>query len=515
MNRMFRLIWNGHVKTWVAAPETARGKSAGTSRLSKGTKASLQRLVVDASVPPSHDGRVLKRLTRPFLLSARGVAVSLLVASSVDANAADPVALFNDGVDGSCYPIYDSVTPPEIFYGSKCQANLGNTGSAASVGLGNGLNLVSNSQGLFLNGGLEVFGTGVAPGQPAAYIHGGLSLFSNGTTSGTANKLIGVAAGNLNANSTDAVNGSQLYGVANSTANALGGGSTVNANGTISAPSYVVGGSTFGNVGNALTNLDGRVTQNTTDIANVTNQINSGTIGLVQQATPTGTVTVAKGTGGTAVDFTGTAGTRTLSGVSAGAVNANSTDAVNGSQLYATNQAIANINNQVADAVSYDSSAHDSVTLGGAGSTNPVKLGNVAAGIVSITSTDAVDGMQLYGTAQSIANVIGGGTTVDASGKLVNTQFTVNGRQYSTVEQAIQAAAASDSTDPLAVHYDTNPDGTPNLGSVTLGGQGATTRHADQRRGRREPVRRGELRPVERSRRQGRQARRPGEQSRT
>ncbi|WP_425273764.1 hypothetical protein, partial [Paraburkholderia unamae] len=50
----------------------------------------------------------------------------------------------------------------------------------------------------------------------------------------------------------------------------------------------------------------------------------------------------------------------------------------------------------------YDSSAHDTVTLGGAGATTAVKLTNVAAGDLSASSTDAVNGAQLYATNQSI-----------------------------------------------------------------------------------------------------------------
>ena len=102
---------------------------------------------------------------------------------------------------------------------------------------------------------------------------------------GTAgNRVVtGVAAGAVNAKSVDAVNGSQLYANAASTAAALGGGSTVNADGTISAPTYNVGGTTVNNVGDAITNLDGRTTQNTTDITNLSNNINNGSVGLVQQ----------------------------------------------------------------------------------------------------------------------------------------------------------------------------------------------------------------------------------------
>ena len=52
--------------------------------------------------------------------------------------------------------------------------------------------------------------------------------------------------------------------------------------------------------------------------------------------------------------------------------------------------------------VKYDSVDKTSVTLGGKGSKTPVKLTNVAAGELSATSTDAVNGSQLYATNQKV-----------------------------------------------------------------------------------------------------------------
>ncbi|WP_321923327.1 YadA family autotransporter adhesin [Paraburkholderia guartelaensis] len=228
------------------------------------------------------------------------------------------------------------------------------------------------------------------------------SVTLGGVDATTPVALHNVAAGEVSATSLDAVNGSQLYSLASSTADSFGGGSTVNSDGSISAPTYLIGGDTFNNVGGALTNLDGRVTQNTTDITNLTNNINNGTIGLVRQATPTSTVTVAKDTGGTTVDFTGTAGTRVLTGVSNGAVNESSVDAVNGSQLYAVSQSITNISSQLADAVMYDSSAHDAITLGGSGSTTQVSIHNLADGVAD---SDAVNVGQMNAALASVTNI--------------------------------------------------------------------------------------------------------------
>src|SRR5262249_8225195 len=152
---------------------------------------------------------------------------------------------------------------------------------------------------------------------------------------------------------------------------ALGGGSTYNpATGSVTAPSYTIGGTTYNNVGSALTALTG--TSTTAGIkyfhANSTGP-DSNPIGVDSVAIRTGatannkndvalgansSTTAAVGTStvnvnGTNYNVAGTApvGTvsvgsanneRTITNVAAGQVSASSTDAVNGSELFATNQ---------------------------------------------------------------------------------------------------------------------------------------------------------------------------------
>jgi len=163
-------------------------------------------------------------------------------------------------------------------------------------------------------------------------------------------QIINVAAGTAD---TDVVNVSQLKGTAQSVATALGGSASVNADGTVKAPEYTVadiangGNKTVNNVGDALgqlnantTNLDGRVTTNEGDIIDIRNQLGSGSIGLVQQDATSRDITVAAGTDGGRVDFTGTAGARKLAGVAEGELSSTSKEAVNGSQLFATNERV-------------------------------------------------------------------------------------------------------------------------------------------------------------------------------
>ncbi|KVL37852.1 ESPR-type extended signal peptide-containing protein [Burkholderia sp. MSMB1835] len=149
---------------------------------------------------------------------------------------------------------------------------------------------------------------------------------------------------------TDAVNVGQLKGVAD----AIGAGAGVNADGSISAPSFTVGDGNggkqkFDNVGDVVTNLDGRVTTNESDIAKLADQIGSGTTGLVQQAAAGANITVGANTDGAAVNFAGTTGERKLTGVANGDITAGSTDAVTGGQLFATNRDVAKNASDIAD----------------------------------------------------------------------------------------------------------------------------------------------------------------------
>ncbi|MEC9525365.1 YadA-like family protein [Escherichia marmotae] len=134
--------------------------------------------------------------------------------------------------------------------------------------------------------------------------------------SGSASQITNVAAGAVDATSSDAVNGSQLYTMSNSVADALGGGSTVNTDGSISAPSYTIANADYDNVGDALDAID-----STLDDA------------LLWDAT-------AGNNGAFNASHNGSASV--ITNVADGLVDANSNDAVNGSQLYATNMMINN-----------------------------------------------------------------------------------------------------------------------------------------------------------------------------
>ena len=85
---------------------------------------------------------------------------------------------------------------------------------------------------------------------------GTVQLTNAGLNNGN-NKILRVAKGDINDTSTDAVNGSQLYAVADSVTNHLGGGATFDSvTGTITAPTYTVNNVDTNNVGAAITELD-------------------------------------------------------------------------------------------------------------------------------------------------------------------------------------------------------------------------------------------------------------------
>ncbi|MDN7935022.1 YadA-like family protein [Burkholderia metallica] len=225
-----------------------------------------------------------------------------------------------------------------------------------------------------------------------------------------ARKLTGVDAGAVTASSTDAVNGSQLHGVSDSVASAIGGGSVVNADGSISAPSFTVGDGSGGtttvtSVGGAITNLDGRVTTNEGDIASLADQIGNGTVGLVQQAGAGANITVGANTDGAAVDFTGTAGARKLTGVDAGAVTASSTDAVNGSQLHGVSDSVASAigGGSVVNPDGSISAPSFTVGDGSGGTTTVHSVGDAVTNLDGRVTTNE-------GAVASLADQIGSGT---------------------------------------------------------------------------------------------------------
>ncbi|WP_185642826.1 YadA-like family protein, partial [Burkholderia sp. Bp9140] len=144
----------------------------------------------------------------------------------------------------------------------------------------------------------------------------------------------------------------------------------------------------------------------------------------------------------------------------------------------------ANVQQNVADAIALGANSQalqsNSIALG-AGSiadrANALSIGSAGAErqIVHVAKgtqdTDAVSLAQLKG----LADVVGGGTGFDANGDVTAPTYTIDGKEYHNVNDALQAAAksggdGSSGTDPNAVAYDG-----AQKDKVTLAGQNGTT----------------------------------------
>ncbi|MFG6892077.1 beta strand repeat-containing protein [Burkholderia pseudomallei] len=220
--------------------------------------------------------------------------------------------------------------------------------------------------------------TGGAPGNGMLTLGaqtGGTTVNIAGAT-GT-RQLTGLAPGAVSATSTDAVTGAQLYAATqtasagwNLVTSATGNGQV---NGTASQ-NVAAGGTVTLTAGNNVV-----LTQNGSQII------------LATSATPTFASVTTSSLAllpNSAVNM----GANVLHNVAPGAA---ATDAATVGQLTAA------VSAGGANAVQYDTAAHDSVTLNPGGTA--ASLHNVAAGTLSTTSTDAVNGSQLYATNQAVS----------------------------------------------------------------------------------------------------------------
>ncbi len=246
-----------------------------------------------------------------------------------------------------------------------------------------------------------------------------------------ARTVSGVANGAVNASSTDAVNGAQLAQVSASTAAALGGGSGIDANGSVTASAYTVGGTQVHDVGSALDNIDGRVTQNSADIAGMKGDIIAAASGLNPNAVNYDSADHDKVTlGGTAA----TDGVQ-LTNLKAGELSSTSTDAINGEQPNVTNERVGvtettiagyqaaglgfmTINSSAASESKPVASGQDAVAI----SVNAVASGSnsVALGANSVASEANMVSVGLAGNERRVTNVAEG---VSGTGAINMTQM--------------------------------------------------------------------------------------------
>jgi autotransporter adhesin len=115
-------------------------------------------------------------------------------------------------------------------------------------------------------------------------------------------------------------------------------------------------------------------------------------------------------------------GGNVVNGVGAGAVSATSLQAVNGSQLHALTQTVNNLSTTVGsqDALDYDPATGTyNANRGG----TPTVISGVANGAVNATSTDAVNGSQLHATNVAVTNLTGRVDTIENNVNNLTTQI--------------------------------------------------------------------------------------------
>ncbi|MCH7308686.1 YadA-like family protein, partial [Acinetobacter sp. NIPH 1852] len=206
----------------------------------------------------------------------------------------------------------------------------------AGVSIGNNT-VVLNNTGLIIAGGPSVTTQGINAGSKQIT---NVAAGTNATDAVNKGQL-DAAISNVNNNVNELANNAVKYDDASKDKITLGGadGTTI----TNVKDGKVEQNSKDAVNGGQLWNVQEQVNQNTSDISNIQtniNNINDGKSGLVQQQTPNGEITVGKDTGGTTVSVAGKDGDRVVTGVKDGTISATSKDAVNGSQLNATNNKV-------------------------------------------------------------------------------------------------------------------------------------------------------------------------------
>lgn len=267
-------------------------------------------------------------------------------------------------------------------------------------------------------------------------------------------KITNLLAGKVSSDSTDAINGSQLYGVADSFTSYLGGGADISDAGVLTGPTYTIGGTDYTNVGDALAAINTSFSSSLGDA-------------LLWDAT--------------AGKFSAKHGINNdpsvITDVANGAVSSTSSDAINGSQLYGVSDYIADalggnavVNadgsittptyaiaggsyDNVGDALEAIDTTLDDALLwdetgnGGNGAFSAAHgkdktasvITNVANGAVSATSSDAINGSQLYSTNKYIADALGGDAEVNADGTITAPTYTIANTDYNNVGEALDA----------------------------------------------------------------------------
>ncbi|HAL23254.1 MAG TPA: hemagglutinin, partial [Stenotrophomonas sp.] len=316
----------------------------------------------------------------------------------------------------------------------------------------------------------------------------------NGTGATTVANL---AAGAINAGSSEAVNGAQLYASNDAIARFFGGQaafdpatsaftaplfqiSTIGSDGAIAQGLYDNATDAFDAVDGSLVNLNTQITDirnggtkylrvNSTGVEALAAGADSIAVGTNAQATAANSIAVGAGSladRDNTVSVGAAGAERQITHVAAATA---ATDAVNLSQLQASEEGTLRYDLNGDGSVNYASA-----TLGQTGTATTLR--NLGPGQVSAASTEAINGAQLFAANQTLATHLGGGAAVDASGVVLAPTYTLNNvaadgslsqGSYNDVGTAFDAvsvslanvAEQSDELDARAVKYDVDGSG--------------------------------------------------------
>ncbi|ELR9692111.1 trimeric autotransporter adhesin SadA [Salmonella enterica subsp. enterica serovar Muenster] len=472
MNRIFKVLWNAATGTFVVTSETAksRGKKSGRRKLAVSALIGLSSIMISAdalakagndtgagvtptgtqtggtgwiaigtdatantytnvdgaSAAMGYKASAMGKWSTAIGSYSQSTGNSSLALGVKSVSAGDrAIAMGASSSAGGSYSmamgVYaDSSGANSVALGYKSVAS-----GATSAALGYQATASGDDSAAFGNGAQAIGTNSVALGAGSTALEDNSVAVGNSTTQ---RQITYVAKGDINANSTDAVTGAQIYSLSQSVADRLGGGASVNSDGTVNAPLYKVGTGIYNNVGSALSALNTSITNTEASVA-----------GLAEDALLWDGNTSAFSANHSGSDSK-------ITNLAAGTLAADSTDAVNGSQLFDTNEKVdqntadittntdsinqnttdiaantASINQNTTDIATNTTSINslsnsvttltdDALLWDGSASAfsanhsgSDSKITNLAAGTLAADSTDAVNGSQLFATNENVS----------------------------------------------------------------------------------------------------------------
>ncbi len=485
MNRIFKVLWNAATGTFVVTSETAksRGKKNGRRKLAVSALIGLSSIMVSADAlanagNDTGDGvtptgtqtggkgwiAIGTDATANTYTNVDGASAAMGYKASAMGKWSTAIGSYSQSTGDSSLALgVKSVSAGDraIAMGASSSASgsysmamgvYANSSGAKSVALGyksvasgatsSALGYQATASGddsaAFGNGAKAVGTNSVALGSGSVAQEDNSVAVGNSTTQ---RQITYVAKGDINSTSTDAVTGAQIYSLSQSVADRLGGGASVNSDGTVNAPLYEVGTGIYNNVGSALSALNTSITNTEASVA-----------GLAEDA-----LLWDESISAFSASHTGNASK--ITNLAAGTLAADSTDAVNGSQLFDTNEKVDkntadiatntdSINQNTADITANTDSINQNTTDIAANTTSinqnttdiatnttninslsdsvttltddallwdaasgafsakhngsDSKITNLAAGTLAADSTDAVNGSQLFDTNEKV-----------------------------------------------------------------------------------------------------------------